>query len=267
VGGGPTTTGAPTSPSNSAPPTTSPPTSSPPPTTPPPTTSPSTEPPPPPAQGYELPDWLRGTEWSHVPTGSRLVALTFDGGSNADGAASIVRTLRREGIRGTFFLTGRWVRLYPAQARAIAARYPVGDHSDTHPHLPELSDSEVLAELRGAQRSIRQITGVDPRPMFRFPYGSSDARTLRLVNDAGYMSVRWTVDTLGWEGRSAGITVDSIVARVVAGLSPGEIVLMHLGSAPDGSTLDADALPRVIAAIRSHGYGFVTVRRFVGSPP
>ncbi|MGZ4431157.1 MAG: polysaccharide deacetylase family protein [Gaiellales bacterium] len=221
---------------------------------------------PPPAQGYQLPAWLRGVEWSHLPSTSHLVALTFDGGSNADGAASILATLRREHVHGTFFLTGRWVRMYPAEARVIAARHAIGNHSDTHPHLPQLSDAGVLGELRRAERSIRQITGVDPRPLFRFPYGSSDARTLEIVNDAGYMSTRWTVDTLGWEGRSAGITVASIVARVVAGLSPGEIVLMHMGSSPDGSTLDADALPKVIAAIRSHGYGFVTVRRFVGRP-
>lgn len=48
--------------------------------------------------------------------------------------------------------------------------------------------------------------------------------------------------------------------RIMAGLQPGEIVLMHIGSNPDdGSTLDADALPQVIDRIRAAGYGFTTL--------
>jgi peptidoglycan/xylan/chitin deacetylase (PgdA/CDA1 family) len=35
---------------------------------------------------------------------------------------------------------------------------------------------------------------------------------------------------------------------------------MHLGSALDGSTLDAHALPLVIRAARARGYRFVTLR-------
>jgi peptidoglycan/xylan/chitin deacetylase (PgdA/CDA1 family) len=50
---------------------------------------------------------------------------------------------------------------------------------------------------------------------------------------------------------------------VLAGLSPGEIVLMHVGSNPnDGSTLDAQALPRIITELRNRGYGFVTLDEF-----
>jgi peptidoglycan/xylan/chitin deacetylase (PgdA/CDA1 family) len=75
----------------------------------------------------------------------------------------------------------------------------------------------------------------------------------------GYVAVGWTVDTLGWKGRGAGISVGQIADRVAAARSPGAIVLMHLGAAPDGSTLDADALARLITEARSAGYGFVTL--------
>jgi peptidoglycan/xylan/chitin deacetylase (PgdA/CDA1 family) len=50
------------------------------------------------------------------------------------------------------------------------------------------------------------------------------------------------------------------VARVLANLQPGAIVLMHVGSHPsDHSTLDADALPTVIIELKRRGYGFVTI--------
>ena len=56
------------------------------------------------------------------------------------------------------------------------------------------------------------------------------------------------------------MTAQGVCDRVIAGLQPGEIVLMHVGSNPDdGTTLDADALPEVIAMMRAAGYTFVTL--------
>ena len=46
-------------------------------------------------------------------------------------------------------------------------------------------------------------------------------------------------------------------------LQPGEIVLMHVGASKGGSTLDADALPGVIAELRARGYAFATVTEFI----
>ena len=105
---------------------------------------------------------------------------------------------------------------------------------------------------------IQRATGRDTHPYFRFPYGTRDSRTLRIANRLGYVSVRWTVDTWGWMGRSSQ-SVPGAVRRVVAHLVPGEIVMMHLGSSRDRSTIDAKALPGVIRAVRARGYRFVTL--------
>lgn len=111
-----------------------------------------------------------------------------------------------------------------------------------------------------AAATIRNTCGKDPAPLFRFPYGERDSRTISAVNSAGYVAVRWTVDTLGWQGTSEGRSVRSVIARVVAQAQPGEIVLMHVGANPyDNSTLDADALPGMIQALHSMGYAFVNL--------
>ena len=93
-------------------------------------------------------------------------------------------------------------------------------------------------------------------------------RTISVVNSECYVPFRWTVDTLGWEGTSAGQSVASVVSRVVSAARPGEIVLMHVGAHPtDHSTLDADALPQVITALRARGYSFVTLSFVIGPTP
>lgn len=195
-----------------------------------------------------------------MPTHQRIVALTFDGGANAAGAASILQTLRHDGVPATFFLTGQFAQHYPTLSRRLAAAGRIGDHTVTHPHLPKLSDAAVRRQVAGARTAIIASTGVDPKPLFRFPYGDYDARTLRLVSTAGWLVVGWTVDSLGWKGTAGSNDATAVVRRVVAARRPGEIVLMHLGSNPyDHSTLDAAALPRVIRRLRSYGYRFVAL--------
>jgi len=197
---------------------------------------------------------------SRLPTRRKVVALTFDAGANGDGVDSILSTLAKEKVAASFYLTGSFVDSFPTLAVRMSAAGRLGNHSATHPHLPTLTDSEVRTQITGAQTTILRITGEDPRPLFRFPFGDSGQRDLRLVNDLGYIAVGWTVDTLGWQGTSGGRSLDSVVQRVLAAETPGEIVLMHVGSHPtDHSTLDADALPRVISGLRSAGYGFVTL--------
>jgi peptidoglycan-N-acetylglucosamine deacetylase len=209
-----------------------------------------------------VPSSLRGRDLERIPTTRRIVALTFDAGANANGLPSILATLAAEHVKGTFFLTGDFVTDFPEASRQIvAAGHRVGNHSTNHSHLTGLSDAGIRAELAGAEQSIRGATGASSRPLFRFPFGDRNARTIAAVNAAGYVAVRWTVDTLGWQGTQDGTRDASfVVDRVIAAATPGEIVLMHVGSHPtDRSTLDADALTRLISALRRRGYTFVTL--------
>jgi len=207
---------------------------------------------------FALPPAVVGGEIVRLQTRQHVVALTFDGGGNADGAGGVLTALRRGGVPATFFLTGHFVQSYPRLARAIGRRYPVGNHTVDHLDMLRLSPAAARREVTRAAVMIRQATGRDPHPYFRFPYGSRDSRTLRLVNALGYASVRWTVDTWGWMGSSQQ-TVGGAVRRVLRHLVPGEIVLMHLGSARDHSTIDSRALPAVIRLVRGRGYRFVTL--------
>jgi peptidoglycan-N-acetylglucosamine deacetylase len=224
-------------------------------TTAPPTSAPPTTRPPSPP----FPPSLAGKDIERIPTTRKVVALTFDAGSNADGLPAILATLRGQGVRATFFLTGDFVRRYPAAvASIVAAGHRVANHSATHPYFTDLTDAQIRDQLARAESAIR-AAGADPRPLFRFPYGDRDSRTIRTVNGAGYVPVRWTVDTLGWKGL-ASISAAGVVSRALGALQPGEIVLMHVGSHPDDhSTLDADALPAMITAMKARGYGFVTL--------
>lgn len=214
----------------------------------------------PPVTAAPFPAALKGQDITRIPTTSKVVALTFDAGANADGVPSILATLKSEGITATFFLTGDFVDAFPTASASIAAAgHRLGNHTMTHPHLTQLSDAQVRAQIVNAADRISVATGKPTKPFFRFPYGDRNAHTIELVNAQGYVAVRWTVDSLGWQG-TATHTAASVAERVVNAAQPGAIALMHVGSNPDDhSTLDADALPSIIDGYRAKGYSFVTL--------
>ena len=260
---------APASPTSPSPPATAPPV---PPATPPPSSAPPAPPvqpsptptptvPAPPAPAGVPAAW-RGIDVTRVATDRPVVALTFDAGASNAGVSSILDTLARYGVPATFFATGQFARRYPADVRAMsAAGDPVGNHSDSHPDFTVTTTAEIQRQLAAAEESIRSATGRPAKPLFRFPFGARTALDIQVVNDAGYVPFRWTVDTLGWKGTSGGQSADSVRSRVLGAAQPGEIVLMHVGANPDdGTTLDADALPAVIEGLRARGYSFITLR-------
>ena len=252
---------SPSGPSSTAPSATSSPTTDP--------TSPATTTPTGPTpSSCAIPPELAGLDLEQLPLVGKQIALTFDGGSNADGVDLIVATLTARHVPATFFLTGDFVRSFPVRAAAIGRSFLVGNHTDTHRDLTRLTAEQVRAELRGAHREIVAATGQDPRRFFRFPFGARDSRTVAMVNRRCYVAFRWTVDTLGWQGTAGGGSVARVVRRVLDAARPGAIVLMHVGAHPeDGSTLDADALPIVIRRLRARGYSFVALSAVMSEAP
>ena len=272
-----TTTASPSKPSvtTTSPATTTPPTTT---TTPPRTSAPATRPPvqtpprtttttapkPPtttkPATCNRAP--YKGLDVERLATSQKEVALTFDGGASDAGGRKILDTLAAKSVPATFFFTGQFAQKYPSLASEIAAKYPVGNHTQTHPDLTTLSRTQVVDEIRKGRATIKAVTGAETRPLFRFPYGARNSTVIQLVNDECYVAYRWTVDPLGWQGTAGGRSTDSVHSRVMSTLQPGQIVLLHIGAHPtDGSTLDADALGRIIDSVRAQGYRLVTLPR------
>jgi peptidoglycan/xylan/chitin deacetylase (PgdA/CDA1 family) len=220
------------------------------------------------AQDCGLPAALLGKDLSLVPGTAKVVALTFDAGANATGVPSILATLAGRQVPATFFLTGAFVDAFPTASQQIAGAYPIGNHTQNHNDLTQLTTAGVQTEIRTGAAAIQRVTGVNPRPYFRFPYGAVNTRVIATVNAECYVPFRWTVDSWGWKGTAGGMSAEEVQRRVVGALQPGAIVLMHVGSNPDdGTTFDANALPRIIDEIRAQGYPLVTLERVLPATP
>ncbi|MCL6581709.1 MAG: polysaccharide deacetylase family protein [Firmicutes bacterium] len=207
----------------------------------------------PPASTAVTPADEPATVIDRVPTDEKVVCLTFDAGADTGHTRAILDILAGNGVKATFFLTEAWLRGNADLGAAIVRDgHALGNHTATHPHLPTLSDEEIVREFRVTEELARTTLGRSLTPFFRPPFGEYDDRVRRLAATEGYRYVvLWTVDSLDWKQ----LTADELVDRVLTRVGPGSIVLMHVGS----QTNQPEALPRIISGLRERGYRFATL--------
>ena len=184
------------------------------------------------------------------------VALTIDTelrGRPADDGnpGRLLDILAAESAPATFFVQGRWA----GANRELACRirddgHLIGNHSYYHVPMDLLTDAGIHDSVDRAEEVIRAVTGSDPRPWFRCPYGAGedDSRVLGLLTELGYTNVTWDFETDDWaDGRDA----DELIGTIVDGCGAcgdGARVLLH--SWPD---VTVAALPHIIAHLRDAG--------------
>jgi peptidoglycan/xylan/chitin deacetylase (PgdA/CDA1 family) len=182
----------------------------------------------------------------------RAVALTFSDGPGGSTEA-VLEILEQHGVPGTFFVIGCLVRGNEALLRrALAQGSALGNHTFTH------VKAASRRELHDTQYAIRQATGYTPR-VFRPPHGALSRRLVVRARLLGLHTIGGGVDSRDWSEPGS----QAIYERVVSGARPGAIVLLHDGGPWRGQMLAA--LPRIIATLRSRGYGFLTVPALLGA--
>ena len=190
------------------------------------------------------------------------VALTFDAEHpdrphRAGVTEGLLDVLADRDVRSTWFLQGRWVEAAPDLARRVAGEgHLVGNHSFYHARLPLLTAEGVRTDVASAERVIREIVGVDPRPWFRCPFsaGSGDQRVLAILGGLGYRDIGQDVVLEDWEPERTGPAMAADALRLVPEAGDPAVVLFHAW--PPGTL---DALPRLIDGLQAGGVRFVRI--------
>ena len=194
----------------------------------------------------------------YAPGRRRTVALSFDDGPGRS-TARILSILRKHRVPGTFFNIGE---NEAARRKLVKDEYKdgfaLGNHTWNHPDMTRLSASEQAAEMDRAIAETRSITGAAPC-VYRPPYGTYNATTLRLAQHRRMAVWLWSVDTEDWKADGSGspFWVHRIIrlAETEGRALSHPVVLMH--NQPNGNPATVSALPAIIHFFRVHGYHFV----------
>ncbi|WP_416201137.1 MAG: Polysaccharide deacetylase [Thermocaproicibacter melissae] len=190
----------------------------------------------------------------NVQTDEKKIAISFDAAWGNEQTQTLIDILKQYNVHATFFVVGAWVDKYPDSVKALAeAGHEVCNHSNTHPHMPKLTQQEMTAQITECNKKIMAITGKSPL-LFRPPYGDYNNAVIDTVNSLKMYPIQWDVDSLDWKDP----TPQQISSRVISKVKPGSIILMH-----NGAKNTPQALPTILQTLQSQGYQFVRISELI----
>ncbi len=189
----------------------------------------------------------------------KVIYLTFDCGYENGATEKILDSLKAKNAPATFFLTGPFGRGESANydreyilnliRRMYDEGHIVGNHTDHHPDMTQLSASEVYEEMQAVEDGLRENFPDAPDLLyFRPPEGAVDEWLLRTEAKLGYRTVLWSFAYNDWL-EDAQPSYEEGIAAVKSGLHPGCVYLLHAES-----QTNADILAEFIDWVRSEGY-------------
>jgi probable sporulation protein (polysaccharide deacetylase family) len=182
------------------------------------------------------------------------IALTFNVAWGEEEVPKILKILKEEKVKATFFFVGTWVEKFPELVRDIANDgHEIANHGFYHGHPAQMGRGDLERLILDNQRLLAKTIQREPVKLFAPPYGEFDQDVLNVVGDLGYRTILWTVDTVDWKRPAPEV----IQERVDKKIRPGSIVLMH----PTVPT--TVALRQVISNIKQKGLRPVPVGKLI----
>lgn len=191
-----------------------------------------------------------------VETDKPQISISFDSSWGNEYTQTILDILASHNVKATFFMTGQWVESYPEDVIKIyEAGHDLGNHSESHPYMTKLKESEQIQELMTVHNKVKELTGYDMF-LFRAPYGDYNDKVISCIQETNYYPIQWNIDSLDWKDYGA----QDIIRKITENpkLGNGSIILCH-----NGAKYITDALDTVLTTLQDKGYEFVPISQLI----
>lgn len=197
---------------------------------------------------------LSGTILWHGNRKLPEIALTFDDGPNSKATPKILDILKENNVKATFFVLGKFIEKNKSILKREADEgHSIGNHTFTHANGKITDIAKINRELVKTDKLITQYTDKSVI-LFRPPFGFENWRFLTEAELLEYTIVLWSIDVGDWNNHK---TEKDITSKILKGIKPGSIILLHDGGASRESVIGS--LPVIIKTLKKKGYSFVTI--------
>lgn len=182
-----------------------------------------------------------------------FLAITFEAAGDPGPTESILTTLHHASVRATFFLDGQWAEKHTGLLNRISTDgHELGNHGYHHRDWTQLSNEEIQHDLGQTEELVWRLTGKDVKPWARPPYGATDARVLKVLEECGYHALyRNAVDGKRWPDKTSAAT---IYQRVMQLARDGAVIVFHTNRSET-----AQILPELLQSLLDRGYALGTL--------
>jgi peptidoglycan/xylan/chitin deacetylase (PgdA/CDA1 family) len=155
--------------------------------------------------------------FSSIPTKQKIAFITIDDGWSKDPMA--LKLFQAANVPITLFLEINAIKDDPGYFKPLRdqAGATIEDHTISHTELKGRSYAFQKKEICGGADKLEKLYGKRPT-LFRPPFGTHDATTLKVVHDCGMKAAFYWHETTD-KGK--------VFYQTVHKVQPGDIVLMH----------------------------------------
>jgi len=183
------------------------------------------------------------------------VVLTFDDGPWPENTPMVLKALKDNCIKATFFEIGEHATWRPDISRDVAAAgMTVGNHTWSHKDLaknPYAKDIELAKqEIEMGVSAVHMAIGGPTAPFFRFPDLQQPAELMTYLGTRNIAIFSTDIDTFDFKLRKPDDVVKSAMTKLAK--NGKGILLMH-----DFQHNTAEALPELLRQLKAGGYKIV----------
>lgn len=170
-----------------------------------------------PGVGFFVPIVSRGR------TDKRAVAITFDDGPDPASTPALLDLLSKYGAKATFYVTGRRARKYPDLVRKIISHgHTIGNHTYRHDNFIMVKSTKALKMEIVRTQQVLQELGIFPLT-FRPPVGVTSPKLAPVLEEVGMFAVNFSRRA----GDRGNRQIMALANRILKGLRPGDIIMLH----------------------------------------
>ena len=198
-----------------------------------------------------------GEIFAEVETDKKIVALTFDDGPTRGHTDEILKILREEDIKATFYVTGSEIEKNPGELeKIIADGHEIGNHSYTHERMVLVTPSFVKSEIETTDALIRKA-GWTKEITFRPPYGKKLFALPFYLSRNNRKTITWDVEPEKYFEKS-----EDFLKYTLDNTKNGSIILLHVMY--DSRIESMKSVKPIIENLRVQGFRFLTVSELLG---
>jgi len=190
----------------------------------------------------------------HGDTNEKILYLTFDAGYENGYTADILDILAKHEVPAAFFLVGHYFESAPELVKRMHEEgHIVGNHSNNHPNMCNLSREQFAQELEQANDLFHTITGEEMTKIYRPPSGTYCESNLKWAQELGYTTAFWSLAYADWDNKNQP-SHETAFNKLLPRTHNGAIILLH-----NTSHTNAEVLDELITRWKADGYRFASL--------
>lgn len=212
---------------------------------------------------YKIPKAVELSE--NMETHQKTVFLTFDDGPSPNNTPKILKILKEQDVKATFFIIGRKAEDNKEIIKVLAENgMAIYAHSYTHDYGRIYKSAEsYFKDLEECNGIIENLTGIRYHGFTRFPGGADNrVSNIQVMNNIKDKLKEFGIRYVDWNVSSGDAAAQRVAANRIKDNVIGQcgywdtaVILMHDSGE---KTTTVEALPYIISYLKSQGYIFKT---------